>query len=259
MEMTHYMELLSTNQPWNLIVYMAIPVILAETLAISELYLLFTRKTTGKIKTISRISGIVAGLYFTAIFLYLFKTAVVPLTIDGGWRGAADIIAVGMYLLGVVPLAGIALLELQLIYKKASQHKKRMLHAGFIGAFLVVAHVAMIFGMLNPSKLGWSGSTATTTATAADMSMSQMTNNLRGQSADNFDRRFLSEMIVHHQGAIEMANLAEKQAKHQELKDLAQNIIQAQEAEILQMQQWQALWGYTSSGNNDHGHSMPGM
>jgi hypothetical protein len=27
--MTHYMELLATNQPWNLIIFMAIPVIFA--------------------------------------------------------------------------------------------------------------------------------------------------------------------------------------------------------------------------------------
>lgn len=40
MNMTHYMELLAVNQPWNLILFMAIPVILAETLAITELYLL---------------------------------------------------------------------------------------------------------------------------------------------------------------------------------------------------------------------------
>ena len=66
-------------------------------------------------------------------------------------------------------------------------------------------------------------------------------------------------MIVHHQGAIDMAKLAEKQAKHQEVKDLAQDIVRAQEAEILQMQQWQALWEYNSSGSTEHGHSMPGM
>ena len=32
MDITHYMELLATNQPWNLLIFMAIPVILAETL-----------------------------------------------------------------------------------------------------------------------------------------------------------------------------------------------------------------------------------
>lgn len=36
MSMTHYMELLTTNQPWSLILFMAIPVILAETLAITK-------------------------------------------------------------------------------------------------------------------------------------------------------------------------------------------------------------------------------
>jgi hypothetical protein len=45
--MTHYVELLAVNQPWNLIIFMAIPVILAETLAITELYILFTRKFSG--------------------------------------------------------------------------------------------------------------------------------------------------------------------------------------------------------------------
>ena len=32
MNMTHYMELLAVNQPWNLILYMVIPVALAEAL-----------------------------------------------------------------------------------------------------------------------------------------------------------------------------------------------------------------------------------
>jgi starvation-inducible DNA-binding protein len=36
-------KLLADNQPWNLILFMAIPVILAETIAVSELYVLFTR------------------------------------------------------------------------------------------------------------------------------------------------------------------------------------------------------------------------
>ena len=33
--------------------------------------------------------------------------AVVPLTLGNGWRGAADVIAVAFYLLGVVPLLGL--------------------------------------------------------------------------------------------------------------------------------------------------------
>jgi len=88
------------------------------------------------------------------------------------------------------------------------------------------------------------GSTASSTGTASSMSMDQMTTNLQGKSGDNFDKAFISEMIAHHQGAIGMAKLAPSQAKHQEIKDLANGIIAAQTKEIAQMQQWQKDWGY---------------
>jgi hypothetical protein len=45
--MTHHMELLATNQPWKPPLLMAVPVILAETLAITELAMRFSRGTTG--------------------------------------------------------------------------------------------------------------------------------------------------------------------------------------------------------------------
>lgn len=62
--MTHYMELLASNQPWNLILFMAIPVILAEAVAITELYILFTGKRDGKIGALSRFAGVTGGVYF---------------------------------------------------------------------------------------------------------------------------------------------------------------------------------------------------
>src|SRR6266568_687783 len=42
---------------------------------------------------------------------------------------------------------------------------------------------------------------------------------------------FLSQMIPHHQGAIDMAKLVPDRAAHQELKDLATSIISSQSAE----------------------------
>lgn len=92
--MTYYMELLATSQPWHLLIFMAIPVICAETLAITELIILFTRNLTGKAKIVSKVTGIFAGLYFLGIFIYLLINAVIPLTKTGGWRGPADVIAV---------------------------------------------------------------------------------------------------------------------------------------------------------------------
>jgi uncharacterized protein (DUF305 family) len=79
-----------------------------------------------------------------------------------------------------------------------------------------------------------------------DMSMASMMDvmnaELKGKKGDEFDKSFLSEMIVHHQGAVEMAELAIVNAKHQEIKDLAAGIIKAQENEISQMKAWQIGW-----------------
>jgi hypothetical protein len=149
------MQLLADNQPWNLIMFMAIPVILAETIAVSELYILFTRSFTGTVKKINSIASVLVGIYFVGVFIYLFLNAVIPLTQNGEWRGVGDIIAVGFYLLGVVPLAGLSLIDLGLIKKNAEPEEKLKLHATFVAVFLVVAHIAMIFGMLNPTVLGW--------------------------------------------------------------------------------------------------------
>jgi hypothetical protein len=44
-----------------------------------------------------------------------------------------------------------ALLDMGIIYKKKTEEEKLKLHAAFVGLFLIVAHVAMIFGMLDPS------------------------------------------------------------------------------------------------------------
>jgi len=149
MDMTHYMELLSTNQPWNLLIFMAIPVILAETLTATEFFVTFGRLYEGPLRQFNKIVGIALGFYFLGIFTYLV-TNVVP---DIVWRGPSDILAVGFYLSGVIFLFGIALLELGVISKNAEKDAKMKTHFLLLIGFLVVAHIAMIFGMLNPSIL----------------------------------------------------------------------------------------------------------
>ena len=49
------------------------------------------------------------------------------------------------------------------------------------------------------------------------------------------DRHFIDAMVPHHQGAIDMANVALLNAEHRELRELAQNIITDQQAEIDQL------------------------
>jgi uncharacterized protein (DUF305 family) len=75
-------------------------------------------------------------------------------------------------------------------------------------------------------------------------SMDEMMGSVTDKTGEAFDRAFLASMIVHHQGAIEMANLAQSYAVHDELKTLAGDIIDAQTREITQMRAWQKAWGY---------------
>ena len=71
MSMTNYMELLMTNQPSNLILFMVIPVGLAEFLVATVFYSLYYRNEKNIFwKKINKILGVIAGIYFSIIFLY---------------------------------------------------------------------------------------------------------------------------------------------------------------------------------------------
>lgn len=166
------MALIMGNQPWNLFIFMAIPVIMAETLTITEFVVLFNRKKRGVAlgevavalegthssntqndgiaKKINKFVGIVGGLYFTGIFVYLFTTAAVPLTINGQWDTWVDVVALGFYLSRVLFLLPLALMDLGLIFKNKSEEEKSQIHFKLIVGFLIVAHINMIFGMVSP-------------------------------------------------------------------------------------------------------------
>lgn len=157
MNMTHYMSLLSDNQPWNLIIFMAIPVIAAETLTITEFFIIFNNIQKGWVRSLNKFVGIVDGFYFTGIFIYLFINAIIPLTTNNGWHTWVDAAAVGFYLSGVVFLLPIALMELNIFFRNKSPREKMKIHFILIGGFLVVAHIAMIFGMVNPEIINSMG------------------------------------------------------------------------------------------------------
>ena len=46
------------------------------------------------------------------------------------------------------------------------------------------------------------------------------------------DEAFIDAMVPHHRGAIDMAEVALKNAEHEEIRDLSEEIVSAQEAEI---------------------------
>ncbi|MBS1594080.1 MAG: DUF305 domain-containing protein [Bacteroidetes bacterium] len=108
-----------------------------------------------------------------------------------------------------------------------------------------VASNASGMHMMPDGTMMSNGGSQPQTMSMSDM-MASMNAGLQGKTGDAFDQEFLSEMIVHHQGAVQMAQLALTNAKHQEIKDLAKNIISAQTSEISEMQGWQKNW----YGNN---------
>lgn len=58
----------------------------------------------------------------------------------------------------------------------------------------------------------------------------------------SIDQHFIEQMIPHHQGAIDMANLVLDKASHAEIKTLAQAILKAQTAENQEMRTWYQNW-----------------
>lgn len=131
-----------------------------------------------------------------------------------------------------------------------------------IAAVILVAVVAGvgIFAANKSDKAATNNSTQQTAETSLVDKSSAEYKQFSELKGEDYDRMFLANMIAHHQGAVDMANLALTNAKHQELKDMANAIISAQNKEITDMQSWQSQWGYpASSGDMMMDHSAMGM
>jgi len=60
--------------------------------------------------------------------------------------------------------------------------------------------------------------------------------------SEPFDRAFIDAMIPHHQSAISMAQEALEESENSRIKELAGNIVSAQQEEIEQMTRWRQQW-----------------
>lgn len=72
--------------------------------------------------------------------------------------------------------------------------------------------------------------------------MHSMSAGLEGKTGDEFDHAFLDEMIVHHEGAVEMAKQVLDKSQRQDLRYFAAAIIEVQSTEIAQMKAWMDEW-----------------
>jgi uncharacterized protein (DUF305 family) len=73
-------------------------------------------------------------------------------------------------------------------------------------------------------------------------SMGMMMDPQQLANKEPFDKAFIDAMIPHHQSAIEMAQVALEKSDNPKIKELAENIISAQQREIEQMREWRREW-----------------
>jgi len=71
------------------------------------------------------------------------------------------------------------------------------------------------------------------------------------------DEAFIRGMLAHHRGAVEMAELALRHGKDPEVRALAQEILDAQSAEIAQMESWLSERGLPSAPSPGHAAPHP--
>ena len=73
-------------------------------------------------------------------------------------------------------------------------------------------------------------------------SMGVMMDPQQRTNKEPFDKAFIDAMIPHHQSAIEMAQVALANSDNPQIRELALDIVSAQQREIEQMKQWRKEW-----------------
>jgi uncharacterized protein (DUF305 family) len=121
----------------------------------------------------------------------------------------------------------------------------RNFHAALVGALFSMT----ISGSALAQHQGQHGSHGSAPAHSVSASASAET--------ASFDQQFLDTMMVHHQGAIDMAELVATRSSHKGLLRLAHAILADQRSEIDRMTRWKQAWypGKASAVNM----ALPGM
>ncbi len=134
-------------------------------------------------------------------------------------------------------------------------HMDKKIIAGFIATFIVSVLASWClmhcqnYSRHNKMTAGQGCMMANTTEKTMGHSMDSMehqmmtmTGAMAGKTGNELDKAFLQQMIVHHQGAVAMAELLAKDTKRPELQKMAKEIIDVQTKEIDQMDIWLTTW-----------------
>lgn len=101
---------------------------------------------------------------------------------------------------------------------------------------IIILLVFVIFLLNDKSQNKLDSSAETSQSSQPDNQTSSMYANMTG---DQFDKAYLTDMIAHHQGALNMASQARELATKAEIRTLADAILSSQASEVRQMMDWQ--------------------
>lgn len=151
MLMTQYMSLLMANSPYNLIFFMVVPMVIAETIAITEIVLLFSSKPLLKVHSLNSICTFISGIVMLVLVFLFIKGLVFPANEQNLWKGWIDYASALLFMAAVIPLVLMSLLQVNLIFRKANKRTKMAVKIVLLSIYLVTSHAAMVFGMLDPA------------------------------------------------------------------------------------------------------------
>lgn len=107
---------------------------------------------------------------------------------------------------------------------------------------VVAVLVALAIGGVGGYLIGGSKTHPIQTNNPAGHTVASMVDELKDLRGEALDAAFLDGMIVHHQQAIDMANIVAERTKRPEIKQMATDIIRVQTQEIETMQEWLKQW-----------------
>ena len=151
MLMTQYMSLLMANSPYNLIFFMVVPMVIAETIAITEIILLFSSKPLLKVHSLNSICTFISGIVMLVLVFLFIKELVLPANEQNLWKGWIDYASALLFMVAVILLVLMSLLQVNLIFRKANKRTKMAVKIVLLSIYLVTSHAAMVFGMLDPA------------------------------------------------------------------------------------------------------------
>jgi uncharacterized protein (DUF305 family) len=107
---------------------------------------------------------------------------------------------------------------------------------------ILIPALALIIGALGGYSYGMNTAPAMDEHSMMHSSMEGMMAGIEGKRGVVLEEAFLKEMIVHHEGAVDMAKVLTQDGVRPELAAFGNAIIEAQSKEIILMKEWLKEW-----------------